>query len=114
LSSEQAGIKAEMRNIKHGYSIRCVRNPGTTSAQPVQKKTGFILFPNPTYGEITIQLEQTGGADVFIYSLTGELVYGSKIKDTINRLELSHLSSGLYIVKVGNRDFCKTERLLVQ
>jgi uncharacterized protein (TIGR02145 family) len=114
LSSEQAGIKAEMRNIKHGYSIRCVRNPGTTSAQPVEKKTGFILFPNPTHGDITIQLEQTGVADVLIYSLRGELVYGSQINDTFSRLELSHLPSGVYIVKVGNGDFCKTERLLVK
>ncbi len=58
---------------------------------------GFVAYPNPTTGQITVSEELTG-SEYYIYSLTGKLIEHGIL--STNTLDLSGLDNGVYIIKV--------------
>ncbi|MBX2926865.1 MAG: T9SS type A sorting domain-containing protein [Saprospiraceae bacterium] len=70
-----------------------------------QKINDFQAYPNPTSGELNVDLAQYIGreARLEVYSLTGQLlrfVEIAKVQTTLERLDLSAFQSGIYLVKV--------------
>lgn len=69
-----------------------------------------VVYPNPTLGEFDIKSSKTI-TSVVIYDMLGQIVHTS----TATHIDLSHLNSGLYILKVTNADSdINTKRLLKQ
>ncbi len=66
----------------------------------------FKVYPNPAIHSI----EMTQSGAVRIYSLSGKLVLKLAHYEAGSRLDISSLSSGTYIIKLGN----KTQRLIKQ
>ncbi|GHT14234.1 hypothetical protein AGMMS4956_11700 [Bacteroidia bacterium] len=67
--------------------------------------TQLIAYPNPTLnGQLTIDNEQWNAGDkVEVYNVNGILVYVTRIEHRKSQIDLSHLPSGIYLVKVGNK-----------
>jgi len=67
----------------------------------------FVIFPNPVTSDLNIQSKQTFTSDAFfeVYDQLGKKVYEQKGLDTnLNTLNLEHLYTGLYFLKVINGD----------
>ncbi len=62
------------------------------------------VYPNPTRGNITIELpdEFNEDYDLKIYSLSGTQVYSAKINKSENRINIEELKDGLYIINIEN------------
>jgi hypothetical protein len=54
------------------------------------------LFPNPSEGEVTLEIPGTEITDVRISDLSGKLVYQNKLQPGSHTLQFDDLSSGLY------------------
>jgi regulation of enolase protein 1 (concanavalin A-like superfamily) len=70
-----------------------------------QQISDFQTYPNPTSGELNVDLEQYTGRNVRLelYSLTGQLLRFVEIEEVqtaVERLDLTALQSGMYLVKV--------------
>ena len=80
-----------------------------TGVEENTQATDFKVYPIPAAGEITIEAESFQKAEV--YSLTGQKVMESQQ----NNMNVSQLSSGVYMIKVydleGN---CATQRFVVK
>jgi uncharacterized protein YjdB/regulation of enolase protein 1 (concanavalin A-like superfamily) len=84
--------------------------PATNASTPLstnneQRSTDFQVYPNPTSGELNVNLAQYAGRAVRleVYSLTGQLlrfVEIDEVQTTVERLDLSGFAGGLYLVKV--------------
>lgn len=76
-----------------------------------QTITNFSLYPNPTKGQFTIQLENPSELkNINIYNNLGQLVLTS-IETTIST---SQLGSGLYIVEVNTSKGKGTKKLIIE
>ena len=70
----------------------------------------FELFPNPTDGKVNLVVGETlqGKAIVEVYNLLGEQMIAKKVshlqKGETYTLDLSHLVSGLYIIKLSTEN----------
>ncbi|HRD83405.1 MAG TPA: T9SS type A sorting domain-containing protein, partial [Saprospiraceae bacterium] len=69
----------------------------------------FEVYPNPTGGELNVDLTQYIGRDVRIeaYSIEGKLLHFKEIDEvqtTLEMLDLSQYADGMYFVKVQSRD----------
>ncbi len=78
----------------------------------------FMLYPNPTTSETTIQLKNAnfGDAVVRVYDITGKEVFItiSAPQEDVRLLNVSTLERGVYFVKVDTYGETLTKQLIVQ
>jgi GH43 family beta-xylosidase len=103
-------------NQKGIYTAKYTDNNGCSSVQhfniEVTTVTGIdkiepsnliSVYPNPTNNELNIQLNSTADIQtVYLLNATGEIVLSQKIESIHFTLDVRNLSSGMYILKVGN------------
>lgn len=81
----------------------------------------FALYPNPTPNKkISIVYDAAAGAgnnSVTVFSLTGAKVYDALLNATgfsDSELDLSHLNSGVYLLKFQSGDYSVTKKIVLQ
>ena len=74
----------------------------------------FNIFPNPTEGALNINIENNHATKVEIFDQMGKLVFIENYNDTSNTLSLdiSHLASAVYLLKVGSNDTSQRTRFI--
>ncbi len=93
---------------------------GQAQEQPTLGQVEFDVFPNPTSGELNLDLTQYIGRSVRIemYSLEGKLLQFSEldeVQNTLERLDLKGFQSGMYLVKVKSAGLPDaTKRIVLQ
>jgi hypothetical protein len=81
---------------------------------------GFNLFPNPTKGEFTLNLQvvETDKVSVQLFDIRGRLVgekkYYNTVTDFSERISFDKASSGLYLLKVTNGNKQTTRKLIIE
>jgi len=75
----------------------------------------FSLAPNPTNGQVKLSLNSMKALDGYysIHDMTGKLLGKAALEGKDTYFETSHLSGGLYFIKVQTRDRVSVKRLLV-
>lgn len=84
--------------------------------RPVKPEIADV-FPNPSKSEfkLYLSLNQTGKADLQLYSEDGRLVYKSNVPGSgIYNIEAGAFKPGLYLLKVKQGTFMKTLKLIKQ
>jgi hypothetical protein len=82
-------------------------NGFTTGMQEVKANYNFLLYPNPTTGQVNIELpEGKYMQEVDVYSLTGQRVHHTELSLPLKStsLDLAGLTTGIYQVKVLTPD----------
>ena len=78
-------------------------------------ETGFALYPNPSTGDFTIEVNSEKIESVLIYSTIGQCVYQ---KDNVNLNSLlvqpDRLSKGIYFVEIKTETHSLVERLMIR
>jgi hypothetical protein len=63
----------------------------------------LTIFPNPAMENLTVEIpNELIGEDVIIYDVTGREIYRSITTNTINLINVAALSSGSYVLRVGD------------
>ena len=73
-----------------------------------QATSNIKLYPNPTMGVLNIGTDTE--AEIYIYATDGSLV-GNFSMIHNKRIDLSHLSNGIYFVKVKSEDQVVTRKV---
>jgi hypothetical protein len=88
--------------------------PVTTGVQAYSIENPFSLFPNPSSGEITLQLSKfTAEAEVKIFNLLGEKVYEQKIRSQKTEIN-NRFSPGLYFMRVSDGEKIWVKKVIVE
>ncbi|MBA3663655.1 MAG: T9SS type A sorting domain-containing protein [Bacteroidetes bacterium] len=75
---------------------------------------GLSVYPNPTQGELTIQLSNGALKDVEVLDLTGRIILSnSSSKDKIT-LNISNLANGIYFVKIQSNNAVEIIKVVKQ
>jgi hypothetical protein len=87
------------------YRLNQVDNDGKSELSKVvsvtkERKLNVQMYPNPTYGKVTIQLEKEGNAAVTVYNMVGQMVISNVNMTTVGEVDLSGLTRGTYIVEI--------------
>lgn len=77
------------------------------------KENNIKIYPNPTSGKFTVELEGNTLSTINITDITGKQVFTSKASDSLD-IDLSHLQKGVYIVNVQANNGVKTQKVIVQ
>lgn len=96
------------------------RNAGTLvgiEEQPSSIEKSFSIFPNPAKGQLTIkQFGLLERLHFKMYDLNGRLVQTSTGKGHQTLLNIEHLHSGMYVLRIerSNGESLKTEKIVVE
>ena len=76
----------------------------------------FGIYPNPTNGQITVDLKRADNAIMEVYDLNGRRVLQDRIDSQTQQFDLSELPTSVYMVKVQTGDGRQIgwERLIVE
>ena len=91
---------------------------GTTWSSAVlstktNKIDGFAMYPNPTsIGYVNISSKSQTAMKVGVYDILGKQVINQTV--TNNRLEVSNLTTGIYIMKISQDDATTTKKLVIK
>ncbi|MBP8238376.1 MAG: T9SS type A sorting domain-containing protein [Saprospiraceae bacterium] len=91
----------------------------TTNASPTLDHIEFDVFPNPTTGELNLDLSQYLGRSVRIetYSMEGKLLQFTELDEvqiTMEHLDLKGFQNGMYLVKVKSVGLPNTTKRVVK
>lgn len=87
-------------------------NTFTLSSQSFDANS-LKVYPNPvSSGSITIETNTGDALQVTIYSALGQVMMTQK--DVINTMDVSNLSSGLYLIRISQNGASQTRKLVVE
>lgn len=87
----------------------------TASIASAKSETPFRLSPNPARDQVHLYWSSpTNGAQLEVYDGTGRLMLSNPIKGSINAIDLSGLSPGIYFVRLTLSGNSYDQKLMVQ
>lgn len=91
-------------------------NPNLTSTQDRQNTIAVTLSPNPSNGYVNIALDEllvNNQTNVRIYNIQGVEVYQKPLNSGSTDIDLSHLTKGFYLLKVGDNVHSTVKKLIL-
>jgi len=90
---------------------------GTTSVKDISEDYQIMVYPNPSNGLIYLSSDKLSGqTEIIIYSIDGKIAY-NQVRELYNKspneIDLTHLDTGVYIVKFFNGENIGEQRLII-
>jgi len=80
-------------------------------------ETKFSVFPNPSDGNITIEIppsKTNTDNQISIYNSVGSLIWEKSTFETVVNVDLHNFAKGIYYVKINNNEKNYSEKIVVQ
>ena len=103
-------------HLSHSTNAR-VFSPGLTNDTPLSinnyENNLFVMYPNPSNtGFVNIKSNQMGAVQAQVFDMLGKQMIDTTVVN--ERLEVSSLNAGIYIVKLTQNDRTTTKKLILQ
>ena len=85
----------------------------TKDTNSIINEFDFKLYPNPSNGIFSIEMENVKKYSIEIYSTLGNIVY-SKNENAESVINIDHLQTGIYLIKITTDSDTKTKRLIIK
>ena len=107
----------KLARVYYGDAPPMPKTDSSTVTATVLTSTGstsFIIYPNPTTGQVTISYSGKSGS-LSILGTDGRLIYKSETIDLTNaKADLSSQSPGLYFIQVQTIEGIITQKLIIE
>lgn len=114
MNSFTMGQIAVMRGVLEGPRCNLVNACTPTSVNTLDNLNSLLVFPNPTSGDFTIQIQ---GRDLEHYEFQIFDVNGKAVNNAFyqsgNQISTINASKGLYLIQLSNEEEIITERLII-
>jgi len=97
-------ITSEDPDSTYSYRINLEKNVSIVS---YDNQTEIKVYPNPTTGQLTINNEQLTIKNVELFDVVGSKLSHFTIHDSQFTIDISHLSAGMYFLKIDNNKLIK-------
>ena len=95
--------------------LRMNFDPATGSVNVSElEKNIFNIFPNPTNGIFTIELDIAKKYDLNIHNVLGQSVYSRTTNSTNTKIDLSNFDKGIYTVELKDKNNIYTEKIVLE
>jgi uncharacterized protein (TIGR02145 family) len=111
LQATSSALSQSVSVANCGFAVRCVKDltAGNLNLNP---ESEIKIYPNPTKDKINISFEEIKNSNVFIYNMTGHLIFQQTLTNKINLIDLNFLTVGVYVIKFVGSDFNVEQKLV--
>lgn len=82
------------------------------------RQNAVQVYPNPTKGQVKIELNQSGETTIDLVSITGQTVYSETVQagneTLVLQRDFSNLPKGVYLMNVSNGSYSSTKKLTIE
>ncbi|NUM32703.1 MAG: T9SS type A sorting domain-containing protein [Bacteroidetes bacterium] len=96
--STQKNVCLKVTNLAGCVSEKC--KDVTVGIAKVIKESDFKIYPNPTKGKLTIEINRVGNYNLKIYNETGQLVLEQYIKGYQTNSIILNQAKGIFIIEI--------------
>lgn len=79
----------------------------------ISKSDILNVFPNPSTGLFTINLNSKEKTTIQVYDIVGKLVFSKETSITLNTIDLSSLGAGVYSLKTNSKNNISTIQIVI-
>jgi hypothetical protein len=102
-------------DLRIGTTWAFVTPPDATASVGDNQINGFKAYPNPVKdGGLTVTTNSTDTKNVDVFNVLGRRVFTQSFNGTQETLNVSNLSSGIYILKVTEGTKVSTQKLIIE
>lgn len=78
--------------------------------------SALLVFPNPVSDKLTVSIGNYNNVplNLNIYSATGQLVHSETLRSNQQQINVSDLSSGMYMIEVSSSSAVEKQKLIIQ
>jgi hypothetical protein len=95
-------------------TITQVVDPCTGLFESTTTLSGVKVFPNPTAGFFTVELNSTFDKTIELTDVSGRLISSTTSKEGKVNMSVSHLANGIYYVKIKSNDAVEVIKVVKQ
>ena len=77
----------------------------TSSNQQIQNEKKIIVYPNPAINRLNLKIKTNGVLEYEVISILGKTLISGFIGPRNNVIDISELTSNLYLLKIDNQTF---------
>ena len=97
---------------KCGYSVRCLRDSSVTQINDNSIDKHIQIYPNPTIDKVFINISKRQDLKMQIYNVVGECVLQRELNSGTNEIDISYLTTGIYVIKLTGTDRTFQQKLI--
>lgn len=75
---------------------------------------GINVYPNPSHGVFSVEIPNVDNAEISIVTLTGMQVYKASTSNSLNKIDLSNLAAGMYMVRVKTAEGFAVKKITIE
>lgn len=72
----------------------------------------FMVYPNPTSNQLTIQQYKNRAAELELFHINGQLLFHTKMKSNLKSINLSEFPAGAYILRIKAKEGTQTFKIM--
>ena len=84
----------------------------TLLANESQDLSKFVVYPNPVTNIMTFKLLSAGDTELVIYNILGEEIIRNSFSEITNKIDISNLNSGMYLVTIKTETSLITKKIV--
>jgi len=95
----------------YGFSVRCIRD-FPTEANEIEEQEKLIIYPNPATDRLNITCDDNHILKMQIFNMIGVCLLQGDLNSSINSLDLSDLSKGVYVLRISCSSWTIQQKLI--
>ena len=84
---------------KLAFSIRCI-NAATIQIEDIGNQENLKIYPDPASDKIFIDCAKRQNMKMQVFNVIGDCVFQSELKSGTNEIDISYLTTGLYVIRL--------------
>jgi uncharacterized protein (TIGR02145 family) len=90
-------------NKKLAFSIRCI-NVSTTQIKNINYQEEIKIYPNPSIDKVYVDCAERQNLKMQVYNIIGDCVFQSVLTSGMNEVDISSLTTGVYVIQLTGTD----------
>ena len=106
-----SGLVDVLNNVSPNQTLNIVEGIGLSVVDFVEN--GFKIYPNPNSGVFNIESSLNENYELVLYDVFGRQVYTNNFTNSLNRIDVSNLSKGVYFVNISSEEKEFTQKIVI-